>query len=74
MLSAGRVIGKTNLRNYFKKGLDAYPNLKFVLKDMMWGMRSIVLYYMNQKGSRTAEFMEISPQGKVFRVVANYSE
>jgi predicted ester cyclase len=72
--SAGRVIGKINLRNYFKKGLDVYPDLKFILKDMMWGMTSIVLYYTNQKGSRTGEFMEISPQGKAFRVVANYSE
>jgi len=32
-----------------------------------------VLYYANQKGTRTAEFMELSAAGKVARVVANYN-
>jgi hypothetical protein len=31
-----------------------------------------VLYYTNQKGTRTAEFMELSAAGRVVRVVANY--
>src|SRR5215211_8860494 len=69
----GRVIGKANLRAYFEKGLAAYPQLHFKLKDMLWGIKSIVLYYENQRGTRTAEYMELSPQGKVVRVVANYS-
>jgi hypothetical protein len=38
-----------------------------------WGVNSIVLCYTNQKGTRTGEFMELSPNGKVTRVVANYS-
>jgi len=69
----GRVVGKDNLRNYFKKGLEAYPNLEFTLKDVLWGLNSIVLYYRNQKGTYTGEYMEISQTGKVSRVVANYS-
>jgi hypothetical protein len=32
-----------------------------------------VLYYTNQRGTHTAEFMELSAAGKVTRVVANYS-
>jgi len=28
---------------------------------------------LNQKGTKTAEFMEFDEQGKVIRVVANYS-
>ncbi|MGA8428811.1 MAG: hypothetical protein WB729_03245 [Candidatus Sulfotelmatobacter sp.] len=39
---------------------------------MLCGVNSVVLYYTNQKGSRTAEFMELSAAGKVARVVANY--
>ena len=31
----GRVVGKDALRNYFRKGLETYPNLKFILKDIM---------------------------------------
>ncbi len=69
---SGRVAGKKALREYFKKGLEAYPDLRFVLKDVMWGMASVVLYYGNQRGTRSGEYMEISPRGKVSKVTANY--
>ena len=70
--SDGKVIGKANLRAYFQRGLEAYPELDFRLEDVLWGVTSVVLYYTNQKGTRTAEFMELSARGKVTRVVANY--
>jgi predicted ester cyclase len=69
----GKVIGKANLRAYFQRGLQAYPDLHFRLEDVLWGMSSIVLYYTNQKGTHSGEFMELSPNGKIRRVVANYS-
>jgi hypothetical protein len=69
----GRVMGKANLRAYFQKGLAAYPELQFRLEDVFWGVRSMVLVYKNQRGTRTAEFMEQSAAGKVARVVANYN-
>ncbi|MGB8456978.1 MAG: nuclear transport factor 2 family protein [Candidatus Acidiferrum sp.] len=69
----GKVIGKANLRAYFQRGLEAYPELQFRLEDVLWGVSSVVLCYKNQKGTRTAEFMELSAAGKVVRVVANYS-
>jgi hypothetical protein len=69
----GKVVGKANLRAYFQRGLEAYPELHFLLEDVLWGVNSVVLYYTNQKGTRTGEFMELSAIGKVARVVANYS-
>jgi predicted ester cyclase len=69
----GQVIGKTSLRSYFQRGLAAYPQLHFELENVFCGLRSVVLCYTNQKGTRTAEFMEFSSSGKVIRVVANYS-
>jgi predicted ester cyclase len=69
----GKVAGKANLRVYFRRGLTAYPELRFHLEDVLWGVNSVVLCYLNQKGTRTAEFMELSATGKVARVVANYS-
>lgn len=69
----GKVIGKANLRAYFARGLEAYPELHFRLEDVLWGLNSVVLYYANQKGTQTAEFMELSVAGKVARVVANYN-
>jgi predicted ester cyclase len=69
----GKIVGITDLRAYFQRGLEAYPELHFRLEDVLWGLNSVVLYYTNQKGTRTAEFMELSATGKVARVVANYS-
>jgi len=69
----GAVRGKAMLRVYFGKALAAYTNLHFDLKDVMWGVRSVVLYYANQRGSMTGEFMELDDAGKISRVVANYS-
>jgi predicted ester cyclase len=69
----GKVVGKANLRAYFQRGLEAFPELHFHLEDVLWGLNSVVLYYTNQKGTRTAEFMELSSSGKVARVVANYN-
>ena len=70
--SDGKVVGKANLRAYFQRGLEAYPELRFCLEDVLWGVNSVVFYYTNQKGTRTGEFMELSAIGKVVRVVANY--
>jgi predicted ester cyclase len=71
--SDGKVAGKANLRAYFQRGLEAYPELHFHLEDVLWGINSVVLYYTNQKGTRSGEFMEVSASGKVVRVVAHYN-
>jgi predicted ester cyclase len=69
----GKVVGKANLRAYFQRGLEAYPNLRFEVQEVFWGVSSVVISFTNQKGTRTAEFMELSESGKVIRVVANYN-
>jgi hypothetical protein len=69
----GKVLGKANLKAYFRRGLEAYPQLQFRLNDVLLGLSSVVLLYTNQTGTRTAEFMELSAVGKVVRVVANYN-
>lgn len=71
--SGGKVVGKANLQAYFQRGLEAYPELRFHLEGVLWGVNSVVLYYKNQKGTHTGEFMELSAAGKVARVVAHYS-
>lgn len=70
---SGVVAGKDALRSYFSRGLEAYPNLTFELLDVLWGVSSVLLYFKNQKGTKTGEFMELDASGKVIRVVANYS-
>ncbi|MGA3261558.1 MAG: nuclear transport factor 2 family protein [Bryobacteraceae bacterium] len=68
----GRVVGKVTLRAYFQRGLETYPELHFHLEDVLSSVNSVMLYYTNQKGTRTGEFMELSATGKVARVVAHY--
>ena len=71
---SGTVTGREALRSYFQRGLEAFPNLAFELVDVMWGLSSVVLYYVNQKGTKSGEFMEFDGSGKIIRVVANYGE
>lgn len=71
--SDGKVAGKANLRAYFQRGLEAYPDLHFRLEDVLWGVNSVLLCYTNHKGTHVGEFMELSAMGKVARVVANYN-
>ncbi len=70
---SGTVSGKETLRGYFTRGLEAYPHLTFKLLDVMRGVSSVVLYYVNQKDTKTAEFMEFDGNQKIIRVVANYN-
>src|SRR5512142_1668127 len=65
----GTVRGKAALRDYFQRGLTAYPDLRFDLIDVLWGLETIVLLYRNNvRGTKTAEVMQLTPQGKVSRV------
>lgn len=70
---AGKVQGIANLRAYFQRGLEAFPQLHFHLEDVLWGISSVVLYYTNQKATKSAEFMELSANGKVTKVIAHYN-
>jgi mannose-6-phosphate isomerase-like protein (cupin superfamily) len=71
---AGGVLrGKAALRDYFGRGLAAYPALKFEFIRLYPGVRSCVLEYRSVDGLRAAEVMEFDTAGKVCRVQAHYS-
>jgi ketosteroid isomerase-like protein len=70
---SGLVKSKAALRAYFAKGLEVYPDLKFELLEVMWGVNSLVLYYLNQKGAKCGEFMDLGANGKVIKVIAHYN-
>ena len=71
----GTVRGKAALREYFLRGLAAFPDLRFDLIDTLWGTETIVVYYIsNVRGSKTAEVMLLNPAGKIRRVWANYDQ
>jgi hypothetical protein len=71
----GVIRGKAALRDYFTRGLAAYPQLRFDLLDVLWGVETIVLCYANNvRGSKTAEVMQLTSDGKIQRVWANYDQ
>jgi hypothetical protein len=66
--------GKMALRDYFARGLQAYPTLRFDFIRLYAGVQSCVLEYHSVNGVRTAELMEFDAQGKVRRVLAHYAD
>src|SRR5579872_189038 len=71
----GVVRGKTALREYFLRGIQAYPDRQFDLIDVLWGVETIVLYYGNNvRGSKSAEVMQLTSARKIRRVWANYNQ
>jgi len=71
----GIVQGKPALRDYFARGLTAYPHLRFDLVDVLWGVETVVLYYGNNvRDGRSAEVMQFNSAGKVCKVWANYDK
>lgn len=65
--------GKVTLRDYFARGLIAYPTLHFDFIRLYAGVQSCVVEYHSVNGMRTAELMEFDEQGKVRRVLAHYA-
>jgi len=74
LLGNPEVKGKDAVKDYFLKGLQAYPDLKFTVLDVLHGERSMVVFYRNQNGIKAGEFMEVDSNGKVSRMYAHYSE
>ncbi|MGC3956938.1 MAG: nuclear transport factor 2 family protein [Verrucomicrobiota bacterium] len=69
----GVLRGKAALRDYFTRGLAAYPTLKFEFIRLYPGVRSCVLEYRSVNDLRAAETMEFDGAGKVCRVQAHYA-
>ena len=71
----GTVRGKAALREYFLRGIQAFPNLRFDLIDALWCTETIgISYFNNVRGSKTAEVMLLNPAGKICRVWGNYDQ
>ena len=72
---SGTIHGKAALREYFRQGLQAYPNLRFDFLEVLWGIETVVVRYINNvRGGPSAEVMLFNAAGKVTRVWANYNQ
>lgn len=69
---SGKITGKVALRDYFAKGLQAYPDLHFEPIQTLFGLDSLVLYYRSVNQLLAAELMVLNDQGLVIQVKAHY--
>lgn len=70
--ATGRISNKKDLRDYFSKALQKYPDLHFELYHELKGAHSTVLFYRSVNNTYSAEYMELDNEGKVCRVRAHY--
>ncbi len=71
----GIVIGKENVRKYWDIGLKSNPKLNFKIIDLLTGVNSLTIYYLNTtNGKKSAELMIFNKDKKVNKAIVNYSE
>jgi hypothetical protein len=64
--------GRESLTAYFRKGLQAYPDLRFELIRTLIGVDSLLLYYRSVTGLLAAEMMLINGEGQIQTVRVHY--
>lgn len=69
----GKIQGKAVLRDYFARGLKAYPDLKFELIQVLTGVNSLVIYYHSVQNLYAAEWMMIGDRNLITQVQAHYN-
>ena len=73
--SSGFIKGKSNVRKYWAVGLERIPDLKFKLLDVLIGVNGLTIYYKNiATNKKSVEVMNFNTEGKVDKVIVNYSE
>lgn len=68
----GTIRGKGALADYFRRGLEAFPDLLFELRAALPGIGSVVIVYRSVRDLIAAEVMELDPQGRIARARAHY--
>ncbi len=69
----GVITNQTDLEQYFKSGLNSYPDLFFQFHHFFVGINTLVLYYTSVKGRLAAEVFELNEAGRAVKVYCNYS-
>ena len=72
--SKGVISGKENVRKYWTIGLEFNPDLHFEILEVLIGIHSITIYYVNTTTQKNAtELMVFNDTKKVTKAIVNYS-
>lgn len=69
---SGTLKGKQQVRNYWQKSLEKFPDLHFEIIDYLFSNNSIVIYYTSVQQKKAAEFLFFGDDGKVVKAIAHY--
>jgi len=68
----GTIRSLADLRDYFRRGLELAPTLRFELRDVFLGVASLAIVYENHQGKSVIELVELDERGQVARSAAYY--
>lgn len=63
----GTIRDSAELRDYFRRGLEATPPLRFELIDAFESIDGVAVLYRNHRGKTVVETMQLDAAGKVAR-------
>jgi ketosteroid isomerase-like protein len=69
---SGTLKGKARIREYWARGLERFPDLKFELVDVYVGVRSLVICYRAILGKVATEVLFFDEAGLVSRSAVHY--
>lgn len=72
VIGTGRIEGIAALRAYWRRGLDANPDLHFTFETVLSGYDCLTIVYRNHRHQAVAETVEFNAGGKVVRSFACY--
>jgi predicted ester cyclase len=70
---SGSLRGKLAVSAYWRKALQAVPDLQFELISVLVSVRSLVIYYKGAKGRLSAEVFDLNSAGQIVKAVAHYA-
>lgn len=69
----GVIRNKADLKNYFQKGLETYPDLHFLLHHVFAGVDSLVIFYSSVNNLLAAETFWLDQQHRARLVHCHYT-
>ncbi|WP_343702747.1 nuclear transport factor 2 family protein [Chitinophaga sp.] len=69
---SGTLKGKNNVRDYWSKAMEKYPDLSFGLIEVLSCVNTVIIYYTSIAGKKAAEFFVFNEEGKVYKAMGHY--
>jgi ketosteroid isomerase-like protein len=70
---SGQLKGKEQIRSYWLRALERFPDLHFEILDVFAGVGSVVIYYKSIQGLLACEVFYFDEQGKICKAAAHYN-